>query len=377
MSSSAEKTPRRRVAILGATGSIGSNAVAVVKAYSDRFETVCVTCRSHGELLQVIANELNARYFYCSEQPGFSNLASESELYSLLVGPEVDIVLCAIQGIDALKAVLTALRAGKTVCLATKEVLVAAGAWVMATARKYGGRILPVDSEHCAVFQCLHREEKRALRRIILTCSGGPFHAHPERDLHTVTPEEAGHHPAWNMGGKITLDSATLMNKAFEVMEAAWLYGVPEDQIEVVVHPQAVVHSMVEFVDGAVMAQLGPTDMKLPIQYCLTYPERCPALMQPLDFTRPMALEFLPPDTRRFPALELARCALRMGGLAGAVLNAANDSACRRFREGTLAFDEIAPAVACALDHTPPGEADSFEALATAAQVADEAIRNV
>ena len=275
-----------------------------------------------------------------------------------------------------MKAVLTALRAGKTVCLATKEVLVAAGAWVMETARKHGGTILPVDSEHCAVFQCLRNEERRAVRRILLTCSGGPFHAHPERDLHTVTPEEAGHHPAWNMGAKITLDSATLMNKAFAIMEAAWLYGVPESQIEVVVHPQAVVHSMVEFVDGAVMAQLGPTDMKLPIQYCLTYPERCPSLMQPLDFTQPMTLEFLPPDTRRFPALNLAHQALRMGGLAGAVLNAANDSACRRFREGTLAFDEIVPAIAKALAHTPVGQADSFEALATATKVANDIVGN-
>ena len=373
MSSSAD-VPRRRLAILGATGSIGRNAVAVAKAYSDRFKTVCVTCRSHGELLQVISNELSVRYFYCHEQPEFSNLASESELYSLLAGPEVDVVLCAIQGIDALKAVLTALRAHKTVCLATKEVLVGAGTWVMATARKYGGTILPVDSEHCAIFQCLRNEEHRAVRRILLTCSGGPFHDHPERDLHAVTLEEAERHPAWNMGAKITLDSATLMNKAFEVMEAAWLYGLSESQIEAVIHPQAVVHSMVEFVDGAVMAQLGPTDMKLPIQYCLTYPERCPSLMRPLDFTHPMTLEFRPPDTRRFPALDLAHQALRMGGLAGAVLNAANDAACRRFREGTLAFDEIVPAIAEALAHTPAGEADSFEALATATKVADDIV---
>ena len=176
------------------------------------------------------------------------------------------------------------------------------------------------------------------------------------------------------MGAKITLDSATLMNKAFEIMEASWLYGVPETQIEVVVHPQALVHSMVEFVDGAVLAQLGPTDMCLPIQYCLTYPERWPALMEPLDFTRTLSLEFLPPDTRRFPALDLAHQALGMGGLAGAVLNAANDAACHRFREGTLAFDEIAMAVRVALEKTPDGEADSYAALEYAAQVARDAV---
>ena len=374
MSSSAEK-PRRRLAILGATGSIGRNGVAVAHAYADRFETVLVTCRHHGQILQDIAQQLDARYFYTSEDPACSNLGSADEIYELLAGPEVDIVLCAIQGIDALKAVLVALRAGKTVCLATKEVLVAAGGWVMETARRHGGTILPVDSEHCAIFQCLHREEQRAVRRVLLTCSGGPFHAHPERDLHTVTPAEASHHPAWNMGAKITLDSATLMNKAFEVMEAAWLYGLPENQIEVVIHPQAIVHSMVEFVDGAVLAQLGPTDMKLPIQYCLTYPERCPALMRPLDFTQPLTMDFLPPDTARFPALDLAHQALRMGGLAGAVLNAANDAACRRFREGTLAFDQIAPAVAAALAVTPAGTADSFEALDHAAHVAEDAVR--
>ena len=303
-----------------------------------------------------------------------SNLSDEEALCEVLAGPGIDVVLCAIQGIGALKPVMAALRAGKTVCLATKEVLVAAGEWVMKTAKESGGRILPVDSEHCAIFQCLRGDDRRALRRIILTCSGGPFHAHPEQDLHTVTLAEASHHPTWNMGAKVTLDSATLMNKAFEMMEAAWLYDVPESQIEVVIHPQALVHSMVEFVDGAVLAQLGPTDMRLPIQFCLTYPERFPALMQTLDFTQPLDLKFFPPDTRRFPALDLARRALRMGGLAGAVLNAANDAACRRFREGTLAFDEITLSVRAALEQTPVGEADSYPALECAAQVARDVV---
>ena len=366
---------RRKVAILGATGSIGRNAVEVCKAFPERFEVVCVTCRNSADILQDIANELLVKYRQVTDVPSASNLRDEEELCALLAGDDVDVVLCAIQGISALRPVLAALRAGKTVCLATKEVLVAAGAWVMSTAREFGGRILPVASEHCAVYQCLHHEEPRALRRILLTCSGGPFHAHPEIDLHSVTPEQAGHHPRWNMGAKITLDSATLMNKAFEVIEAAWLYGVPEDQIEVVIHPQALVHSMVEFQDGAVLAQLGPADMKLPIQYCLTYPERCPALMKPLDFTKAMRLDFAPPDEVRFPAISLARRVLRAGGLAGAVFDAANDAACRCFHEGSLAFDQIVPAVASALDHTPPGQCDSLAALEQAAAAARESVR--
>ena len=375
MSSSSETNPCRRLAILGATGSVGRNAVAVAQAYSNRLQTVCVTCSHQGKELQTIAQELHARYCYCASDPSVSNVGSEDELGELLAGPEVDVVLCAIQGLGALKPVLAALRAGKTVCLATKEVLVAAGEWVMETARQYGGRILPVDSEHCAVFQCLRHEDHGALRRLILTCSGGPFYRCSLEELHAVTPVETEHHPTWSMGPKITLDSATLMNKAFEVMEAAWLYGVPESQIEVVIHPQSLIHSMVEFVDGAILAQLGPTDMRLPIQYCLTYPNRCPSLMRPLDFASPMSMEFLPLDARRFPAIDLARRALRMGGLAGAVLNAANDSACRRFREGSLAFDAIVPAIAAALEHTPAGKADSFAALEQAAQIASETVR--
>ena len=280
MSSFSDQNGRRRLAILGATGSVGRSAIAVAQAYSNRFQTVCVTCARQGKKLQKIAQELHARYCFCAFDASVSNVGSEDELCELLAGPEIDVVLCAIQGLGALKPVLAALRAGKTVCLATKEVLVAAGEWVMETARQHGGRILPVDSEHCAIFQCLRHEDHDALRRMILTCSGGPFYRCASEKLHAVTPAETERHPTWAMGPKITLDSATLMNKAFEVMEAAWLYGVPESQIEVVIHPQALIHSMVEFVDGAVLAQLGPTDMRLPIQYCLTYPERFPSLMR-------------------------------------------------------------------------------------------------
>ena len=372
MSSSSE---RRGLAILGATGSIGRNAVAVARAFPERFRVEVATCAHQGGLLRELAASCGARDTWCAADAGSSTLRDEDELCELLAGPRVDIVLCAIQGIAALRAVLCALRAGKRVALATKEVLVAAGAWVKETARRGGGEILPVDSEHCALFQCLRGEAREGLKRLILTCSGGPFHAHPEIDLHAVTPEQAMRHPTWAMGAKITLDSATLMNKGFEILEARWLYDVSEAQVAVVIHPQSVIHSLVEFRDGAVLAQLGPTDMKMPIQYCLTYPERCPAMMRPLDFGAAMRLDFAPPDTRRFPALEVAREAGRRGGLAGAVFNAANDAACRRFRAGTLAFDEIAPAVGEALEQTPAGAADSFEALAAANAAAEEAVR--
>lgn len=364
----------QRVAVLGATGSIGRNAVAVCAANPGRFEVVCLTCATRGNALRECARQCGARELYCAADAGVSTLRSEDEVNRLLASEEVDVVLCAIQGIAALRSVMTALKAGKTVALATKEVLVGAGEWVMETARRYGGRILPVDSEHCALFQCMQGAQRESVRRVWITCSGGPFHNKPGIDLHQVTPEQASHHPAWNMGPKITLDSATLMNKAFEIIEAAWLYGLSAEQIGVVIHPQAVVHSMVEYVDGAVLAQLGVTDMKLPIQYCLTWPERIPALAEPLDFSQMMRLDFSPPDEQRFPALKLARAVLRRGGLAGAVFNAANDAACLRFRQGTLAFDEIVPAVAAALEQTPGGEAHSFAVLDEAARVAVKAV---
>ncbi len=376
MNYSSNNLPRRRLVILGATGSIGQNAVAVAAAHPELFEVVAVTCASQGTLLNELAAKCHAKYQYCAAAPTDPALPNEAAVCDLIASDQVDVVLCAIQGISALRQVMAALGSGKVVCLATKEVLVAAGAWVNEIAQKNGGTILPVDSEHCAIFQCLHNEEIRTVRRLILTCSGGPFHFHPEIDLATVTPAQAMKHPTWNMGAKITLDSATLMNKAFEVIEAAWLYGVSEDKIQVVIHPQALIHSMVEFQDGAVLAQLGPTDMKLPIQYCLTYPQRMPAMMAPMDFTHEWHLDMLPPDTKRFPALDLARRTLQMGGLAGAVFNAANDAACRRFLDGNLTFNAIPLAVEAALDRTPNGTADSFEALDAAAKAAYDAVNN-
>ena len=365
---------REGVVVLGGTGSIGHNALAVLASMPERFRLEAATCRCSLEKLIDLTKDFPSAKLFCAERPQDSMLPDEEAVLELIRNDRVGTVVCAIQGISALKFVLAALEAGKRVCLATKEVMVAAGEWVTDVARKCGGKILPVDSEHCAVFQCLNGENKAAMKKIWLTCSGGPFHAHPEVDLHSVTPEQALRHPTWNMGTKITLDCATLMNKALEILEAAWLFGATEEQIGVVIHPQSMVHSMVEYRDGAVLAQCGPTDMKLPIQYCLTYPERCPSFMKPLDFTQAMRWDFLPPDTKRFPALELARKVLRMGGAAGAVFNAANDLALTRFLKHEIAFDEIVQTVAAALESAPRSAPHSFEEIAMAKAQAEKVV---
>ena len=365
---------REGVVVLGGTGSIGRNTLAVLASMPERFRLEAATCRCSLEKLVDLTKGFPFAKLFCAERPQDSTLPDEEAVLELIGSDRVRTVVCAIQGIGALKFVLAALEAGKRVCLATKEVMVAAGEWVTDVARKCGGKILPVDSEHCAVFQCLNGEKKSALKKIWLTCSGGPFHAHPEVDLHFVTPEQALRHPTWNMGTKITLDCATLMNKALEILEAAWLFGATEEQIGVVIHPQSMVHSMVEYRDGAVLAQCGPTDMKLPIQYCLTHPERCPSFMKPLDFNQAMHWDFLPPDTKRFPALELARKVLRMGGAAGAVFNAANDLALMRFLNHEIAFDEIVQTVAAALESAPRSAPRSFEEIAAAKDQAEKVV---
>ena len=367
----------RRLAILGATGSVGANAVAVAASLPDLFSVELVTCARQGAKLRQLAAQCGAKERFCIEDASASTLPDEAAVCDLLASARVDVVLCAIQGDSALPQVLAALEVGKTVALASKEVLVTAGQWVMETARRHGARLLPVDSEHCALFQCLEGRKADEVERLILTCSGGPFHQRPEVNLDAVTPQEALAHPTWSMGAKISLDSATLMNKAFEIIEAGWLFGVPEERIQVVVHPQSIVHSMVEFRDGAILAQLGPTDMRMPIQYCLTWPERRPPLMKPLSFDTSLHLDFLPPDTTRFPALELGRRALRTGGLAGAVLNAANDFACKRFLTGTLPFGAIPRAIAAALEPPlPPGEADSLAQIGRARRHAEAIATN-
>jgi 1-deoxy-D-xylulose-5-phosphate reductoisomerase len=266
-------------------------------------------------------------------------VASGAEgLTAVATHPEADIVICASAGTAGLEAVLAAIEAGKTIALANKEVLVMAGALVMDAARRRGVAILPVDSEHNAIHQCLHGRAPGEIRRLILTASGGPFRDLDDEALGRVSPAAALRHPTWQMGRKITIDSATLMNKGLEVIEAHWLFGVSPDRIDVVVHPQSIVHSMVELTDGSVIAQMGVTDMRLPIQYACSYPERWEAALPSLDLTRAPKLEFYPPPLDRFPCLGLAYWGLRTGGTLPVVLNAANEIAVEQFLEGEIGF---------------------------------------
>ncbi|HYT66049.1 MAG TPA: 1-deoxy-D-xylulose-5-phosphate reductoisomerase, partial [Vicinamibacterales bacterium] len=286
-------------------------------------------------------------------RPSRAALATEAGpqgLIDVATHPDADVVLFASSGTAALDAVLAAIEAGKTIALANKEILVMAGSVVMPAARARGVAVLPVDSEHNAIHQCLHGRRECEIRRLILTASGGPFRGIGARELETVSAEDALRHPTWRMGQKITIDSATLMNKGLEVIEARWLFDVPADRIDVIVHPQSIVHSMVEFVDGSVIAQLGITDMRLPIQYAFSYPERWTAPLPPLDLARAGRLDFEAPDTVRFPCLALAFRALRGAEGLSIVLNAANEVAVAAFLEERLPFTGIAGVIRQSMD---------------------------
>lgn len=354
------------IAILGSTGSIGQSALAVIDAHPDRLRVVALAAGGNvARLAEQAARYAPAvltmataaalddvrqalRRENAAEPPLMA--AGSDGLIAVATHPEADIVLCASSGTAALDAVLAAIRAGKTIALANKEVLVMAGAVVMAAARRSGVAVLPVDSEHNAIHQCIHARPVEHVSRLILTASGGPFRSLPGEALAGVTAADALRHPTWKMGPKITIDSATLMNKGLEVIEARWLFDVPAGRIDVVVHPQSVVHSMVEMVDGSVIAQLGVTDMRLPIQYAFSYPERWPAALAPLDLARCGPLEFETPDTDRFPCLKLAFRALAGDAGLPVVLNAANEVAVAAFLEGRLAFPGIPALIERAMD---------------------------
>jgi 1-deoxy-D-xylulose-5-phosphate reductoisomerase len=345
----------KRISILGSTGSIGRSALAVVDAHPDRLRIVGLAA---GENAAGLAEQI-ARY-----RPAIASVASEAAfadlrqrlsgarsscriaagaegLVAVATHPDADIVLCASAGTAGLEAVLAAIGAGKTIALANKEVLVMAGALMMEAARAHGIAILPVDSEHNAIHQCLLGRARTDVRRLILTASGGPFRSLGADALARVTAADALRHPTWQMGRKITIDSATLMNKGLEVLEAHWLFGVGPRDIDVVVHPQSVVHSMVELTDGSILAQLGVTDMRLPIQYAFSYPDRWDAALPSLDVARLGTLEFAPPDRDRFPCLRLAYEALEHGGTWPIVLNAANEVAVEAFLVGRVSFPGI------------------------------------
>jgi 1-deoxy-D-xylulose-5-phosphate reductoisomerase len=353
------------VAVLGSTGSIGTSTLDVIAASSDRFSAhVLAAHTSVGKLLEqarrfrpawvVVTDPAAAATIGAGSLPPGTRLAVGADaLEDIVRDPAVDRVVSAIVGAAGLRSTWAAVEAGKTIALANKETLVMAGPLVMRLAARTGAVILPVDSEHSAIQQALCSGSGAEVRRIVLTASGGPFRTRPAETFAAVTPEEALRHPTWSMGPKITIDSATMMNKALELIEARWLFGLPASKLEVLVHPQSIVHSLVEFVDGSVMAQLSPPDMRLPIQYALSHPRRLPGPARRFDFTQAFALEFAPPDPARFPALVLGHEAAARGGTAGAVLNAANEEAVGGFLAGRLRFTDIAAVCRRVLDAHP------------------------
>ena len=368
---------KKRIAILGSTGSIGQSALSVVDSHADRLEVVGLAAGENAERLASQVERYRPRIASLATGAavdrlrGLANWSGDVRLagtgrdglIEVATHPDADIVLCASSGTDGLEATLAAIEAGKTIALANKEVLVMAGGIVTEAARRHGVPILPVDSEHNAIHQCLYGRRPDELKKLVLTASGGPFRGRTASQMEGVTAADALRHPTWQMGRKITIDSATLMNKGLEVIEARWLFGVGADRIEVVVHPQSVVHSMVELVDGSLIAQLGVTDMRLPIQYAFSYPDRWPAPVPPLDLARPRQLDFDVPDTEVFPCLALAYRALRGEGSLAVVLNAANEVAVALFLDGALGFTDIARVIALTLDRHRPEE------VATLAQV--------
>jgi 1-deoxy-D-xylulose-5-phosphate reductoisomerase len=363
----------KRLAILGSTGSIGCSALAVVDAHPDRLRVVALAAGDNAERLAEQIARYRPAVVAMATAAGLDRLrairadlppastAGPEGLIAVATHPDVDIVICASAGTAGLEAVLAAIDAGKTIALANKEVLVMAGALVTAAARRRGVAILPVDSEHNAIHQCLHGRARTEIKRLILTASGGPFRNAELEALERVTPAEALCHPTWQMGRKITIDSATLMNKGLEVIEAHWLFDVSADQIDVVIHPQSVVHSLVELVDGSVIAQLGVTDMRLPIQYACSYPERWEAALPTLDLARSGRLEFLAPSFERFPCLNLAYRALRGPASLPVVLNAANEVAVHAFLEGTLGFTAIPRVIERTMDAHQESPVDTLE----------------
>jgi 1-deoxy-D-xylulose-5-phosphate reductoisomerase len=343
----------KRLAVLGSTGSIGRQTLEVVSAFPDRFEVVALACGENVSLLKKQVAEFKPKLVCTELAAGAEEILGATclPLEEIASHPDVDLVVIATSGKAGLGATLAAIRAGKKVALANKEVLVMAGGIVVAEAQKYDVEIVPIDSEHSAIWQCLNGEERRAVSKLILTASGGPFRQSTLAQLAAVTPKDALNHPTWRMGIKVTIDSATLMNKGMEVIEAHWLFDIPYSQIEVVVHPQSIIHSIVEFVDGSAKAQLSLPDMRLPIQYALTHPERWESpFREGIDFGSIVSFDFEPVDLDKFPCLKLAMEAGERGGTCPAVLSAADEVAVELFMAKKIGFPDIAAVVARTLD---------------------------
>jgi 1-deoxy-D-xylulose-5-phosphate reductoisomerase len=353
----------QRLAILGSTGSIGRSTLEVVAEANGSLLAAALSTHRRWTEASHQARQFAPRWLICADPHArdaacLGDLPASTEvlygpesLEQIARSPEVDTVVAAIVGIAGLRSTWAAVESGKRVALANKETLVVAGPLVTELAARRGAELLPVDSEHSAIFQALAAGRRHELRRVILTASGGPFRDFTASQLADVTVDQALEHPTWDMGPKITIDSATMMNKALEIIEARWLFDLQPDQIHVVIHPQSIVHSMVEFVDGSVIAQLSPPDMKLPIQYALTYPHRIPGPALSMDWSVAHQLQFFPPDPVRFPAIELGLEVARRGGTAGVVTNGANEAAVESFMAGRLRFQEIVPVCRTVLEH--------------------------
>lgn len=368
---------KRKIVILGSTGSIGTQTLEVIRDHPDIFDVVGLAAHYNADLLQAQAHifhpqilaldrpeRLNGSLAGCRvASPGVDGLIE------VALHPEVDTVVVATVGAAGLVPTLAALRAGKNIALANKEVLVMGGEILMAEARRLGRPIIPIDSEHSAILQCLQGEDYDRIRRIVITASGGPFRNWPKERIQAATVSDALNHPTWSMGRKITIDSATLMNKGLEVIEAHHLFDLPVDKIDVVIHPQSIIHSMVEFTDGAVMAQMGLPDMRIPIQFALAFPNRLPRNDPPLDLPSLGQLTFEPPDMDRFPCLRTAREACRCGGGYPAVLSVANEEAVSAFLSGCISFGQISETIQAELDSfTNPSHLDFETILAIEAQ---------
>ena len=379
---------KRQIALLGSTGSIGTQALDVVRDNADRFEVYALVARQNAGLLAQQAREFRPEVVVIADEQYYAPLkealadlpmkvwAGADALADVVQMAPDDVVLTAMVGYAGLRPTLAALETGKAVALANKETLVVAGELVTATARRTGAPILPVDSEHSAIFQCLVGQDASAVEKVILTASGGPFRTTPREALADVTPAEALRHPNWSMGAKVTIDSASMMNKGFEMIEARWLFGLPPERIEVVVHPQSIVHSMVQFADGAVMAQLGTPDMHLPIAYALAYPHRLRSAAPRLDFAQLSTLTFEAPDRERFRNLDYAYEAARRGGNMPCILNAADEVAVAAFLSGKIGFlamsDLIAETMARTTFIATPTYDDYVQTDAEARRIATE-----
>lgn len=341
----------KRIAILGSTGSIGESSLKVVRHLKERFQVTALAAKSNIDLLETQAREFAPQLIAVFEEKAAAALRQRLPHISILSGMDgikavashgnADFVISAMTGTAGLIPTIAAIEAGKNVGLANKEALVSGGALIMSLVKKHGVQLIPIDSEHSAIFQCLNGENRSAIHRLILTSSGGPFRTFSSEQLANVSVDQALKHPTWNMGAKVTIDSSTLMNKGLEVIEARWLFDVPVEKISVVIHPQSIIHSMVEFQDNAIMAQMGEPKMIVPIQYAMTYPERLPGLLQPFDFIKNGHLEFFVPDTEKFRCLKLAYDAAKIGGTLAGYMNAANEVLVHRFLNKSIGWRDI------------------------------------